>query len=364
MRLRTAFSKIIHDLILLNRKLFRLALFARQFFSGWRINRNPSKDINRILLIRLQRLGDLMMTKPVIDSIRRKYPNANIDIITATSAKLLQPLFIDNIDDWYCYDSSLYQADASDSAQKSSLAKALGEYDLIVEFDGDLFTLGLVRAIRPCRYLSRGFTRFNEILQGKKRQESQLELLSMIAEIDIHDFTRSKLGTEKRQKVIEIHPFSGARIRDLEPQFWGELILELKSALPDFQIKLTGYGNEKSAVAALARETQSTVYVNDRDVLHRTFRQTVALVICPDTFTMHFAAGLGTPVIALFGPQAPERYSSFYPTVHSIYHRVSCSPCGYNNFGIDFCPYNKRCTQLITVGEVVRKAKELLHDLH
>jgi len=79
---------------------------------------------------------------------------------------------------------------------------------------------------------------------------------------------------------------------------------------------------------------------------------------------MHFAASLGAPVIALFGPQTPARFSDFYPTVHSIYHQVSCSPCGYNNFGIDFCPYGKQCTQLITVDEVVAKAKEILSHMH
>jgi len=363
-RIPTTFSKLLHDIVLIKRKSSRLVLLVRQFIRGNRINQERLRAVNRILLIRLQRLGDLMMTRPVIVTIRKEYPEAEIDIVTAPSVKILQPLFVEEIDNWFCYDSPLFQSCASSNGHRTALTNELNGYDLIIDFDGDPFTLGLARALRPRRYLSRGLTRINEIRHRRERRDSQLELLSMISEVDIHEMKQPSPEAEERKKQIEIHPFSGANIRDMDPKFWPELIVELKKTLPDFQIVLTGYGKEAPAVAALAQDTQSSVYVNDRDDLHRSFRQTVALVICPDTFTMHFAASLGAPVIALFGPQTPARFSDFYPTVHSIYHQVSCSPCGYNNFGIDFCPYGKQCTQLITVDEVVAKAKELLSHMH
>ena len=363
-RVRTAISKFLYDIVLINRKLFRAPLFLGQFALGRRFNRQASRAVKRILLVRLQRLGDLMMTKPVISALHEEYPGATIDIITASSVRILQQLFAKEIDNWYSYESSLYQPRASARAERAALRRSLRQYDLVIDFDGDFFTLNVARALKPNRYLSRGLTRISEAIHHRERRDAQLELLFMIAGVEWREKEQSGMRTAVRQRLIEVHPFSGAGIRDPEPQFWRELIAELQNTFDDYQIMLTGYGKEEPVVAALAEETRSNVYADDSDVLHQRFRQNVALVICPDTFTMHFAAHLGTPVIALFGPQSPARYCDFYPTVHPIYHPVACSPCGYNNFGIDFCPREKRCLRSITVTEVVQKAEELLRDSH
>ena len=362
MRIRTAISKFLHDIALVNRKLFRVPLFLGQFALGRWLNRGAAGPVKRILLFRLQRLGDLMMSKPVITALHEAYPGATIDIITASSVKILQPLFAGQIDSWYSYDSSLYQPRRSARAERVALRDSLQGYDLIIDFDGDYFSLNVARALQPNRYLSRGLTRVSEAIRGGERRDAQLELLFTIAGLEHRERKQTETSPAARQKLIEIHPFTGAGIRDPEPQFWRELIAELQGTFDDYRIMLTGYGKEAPIVAELAKETQVTMYADDSDVLHQRFRQNVALVICPDTFTMHFAAHLGTPVIALFGPQSPARYCDFYPSVHPIYHAVACSPCGYNNFGIDFCPRDKRCLQSITVTEVVQKAKELLRD--
>ena len=362
MQVKTIFSRIYYDCVLFYRKLIRVPFFFVQYALGKRINRREPQTINRVLLVRLQRLGDLMMTKPVISALREKYPEATIDILTASSVGILQPLFEHEIDNWYSYDSPMYQHPGSTRGKRTELRRILQGYDLIIDFDGDYFTVSIARMLRPGRYLSRGLTRVSQKLQRQEQGDGQLDLLFKIARLerqpDLHRGTRSV----QRRKIIEIHPFTGARIRDPEPLFWRELIAELKNSLGDFKIVLTGYGKEAAAVASLAEETQSSVYSDDNDELHERFRQTAALVICPDTFTMHFAAYLGTPVIALYGPQSPARFSDFYPTVHAIYHAVPCSPCGYNNFGVDFCPRKNRCLQSITVAEVVDKAKQLLRD--
>jgi len=303
-----------------------------------------------------------MMTKPVISGLQKKYPGAMIDILTASSVRIMQPLFADEIDNWYSHDSSLYQSRASSRAETEDLRRSLQRYDLIIDFDGDYFTLDVARALKPNRYLSRGLTRISEAILRRELAESQLELLFTIAGLDRCISGQLENRTAARHKIIEIHPFSGASVKDPEPQFWRNLIFELQVTFEDFQIMLTGYGKETAAVEALADETRTTVYADESDVLHKRFRQNVALVICPDTFTMHFAAHLGTPVIALFGPQSPSRFCDFYPSVFPIYHAVPCSPCGYNNFGIDYCPHEKRCIQSITVTEVLQKAKDLLRE--
>jgi 3-deoxy-D-manno-octulosonic-acid transferase/heptosyltransferase-1 len=51
------------------------------------------------------------------------------------------------------------------------------------------------------------------------------------------------------------------------------------------------------------------------------------VVVSTDTGPMHLAAAVGTPVVALFGPTAPNRTGP-YGAVHTVLrHAVSCSPC-------------------------------------
>jgi len=51
------------------------------------------------------------------------------------------------------------------------------------------------------------------------------------------------------------------------------------------------------------------------------------LLLCNDSGMMHVAAGIGKPVVALFGATDPVRTAPDGPKVHLIYHPADCSPC-------------------------------------
>jgi len=51
------------------------------------------------------------------------------------------------------------------------------------------------------------------------------------------------------------------------------------------------------------------------------------LLLCNDSGTMHLAAGIGKPVVALFGATNPVRTAPDGAKVHLIYHPADCSPC-------------------------------------
>src|ERR1019366_6357957 len=46
-----------------------------------------------------------------------------------------------------------------------------------------------------------------------------------------------------------------------------------------------------------------------------------------DTGTMHMAAALGTPVVALFGPTSHESFGPLGDLNHTLQGKASCSPC-------------------------------------
>jgi len=91
----------------------------------------------------------------------------------------------------------------------------------------------------------------------------------------------------------------------------------------------------------------------------------VNLLISNDSGPMHLAVSLDTPVVALFGPEIPERFGPrgmkhiiFYPDIY-------CSPC-LNVYNQKTAPCNgdNRCMRMILPEEVYRAIKEkYLHGL-
>ncbi|MDX8413122.1 MAG: lipopolysaccharide heptosyltransferase II [Mariprofundales bacterium] len=80
------------------------------------------------------------------------------------------------------------------------------------------------------------------------------------------------------------------------------------------------------------------------------------LLLCNDSGTMHVAAGIGMPVVALFGATDPVRTAPDGSKVHLIYHPAACSPCLQRECGVTGHP----CLQAIAASEVLAACQELL----
>jgi heptosyltransferase II len=76
-----------------------------------------------------------------------------------------------------------------------------------------------------------------------------------------------------------------------------------------------------------------------------------------DTGTMHLAAHLGVPTIALFGSTEPALTGPTGAGHTVIRHHVECSPCFLRE-----CPIDFRCMKLISVSEVVDAVERVLND--
>jgi len=75
-----------------------------------------------------------------------------------------------------------------------------------------------------------------------------------------------------------------------------------------------------------------------------------------DTGTMHLAAALGVPTVAIFGSTEPDFTSPIGGGVHRIIrHKVDCSPCFLRE-----CPIDYRCMLRIEPGLVAREMTSLL----
>jgi len=71
------------------------------------------------------------------------------------------------------------------------------------------------------------------------------------------------------------------------------------------------------------------------------------LLLTNDTGTMHLAAHLGVPVLAIFGSTEDRLTGPLGPASRVLRHHVPCSPCFLRE-----CPLDFRCMQAVTVEEV------------
>jgi heptosyltransferase-2 len=80
------------------------------------------------------------------------------------------------------------------------------------------------------------------------------------------------------------------------------------------------------------------------------------LLITNDSGTMHLAAALGTPVVAVFGSTEPDLTGPLGGRSRVIRHRIECSPCFDRT-----CRFGHyRCMKLVEVSEAAAAAMEII----
>ncbi len=107
-----------------------------------------SDAVNNILLIRIDQIGDIVMTRPAIRALRKKFPDAKIDLLISRVSK---PLFDDEpaLNEIIPFENNWFVKDVSWSAclkEALSLIQILRmrNYDVAVDFRGDLRSLFLI----------------------------------------------------------------------------------------------------------------------------------------------------------------------------------------------------------------------------
>jgi ADP-heptose:LPS heptosyltransferase len=83
--------------------------------------------------------------------------------------------------------------------------------------------------------------------------------------------------------------------------------------------------------------------------------RTCAALVTNDTGTMHLAASLGIPVVAIFGSTEPRLTGPLGEGHRVLRHHVECSPCFLRD-----CPLDFRCMKSVQVDEVTAALRQVL----
>jgi ADP-heptose:LPS heptosyltransferase len=79
------------------------------------------------------------------------------------------------------------------------------------------------------------------------------------------------------------------------------------------------------------------------------------LLLTNDTGTMHLAALLGVPVVAIFGSTEPRLTGPLGDSHIILRHHVECSPCFLRE-----CPIDFRCMKAVSTQEVADAVLSIL----
>ena len=341
--------------------------------------------LRRILLVRLDNLGDVLLTTPAFRAVRQALPDAHLALLAGSAGCEVARLNPD-IDE-----TILYQAPSEDVYFRlpQDPERELAAVQMLQKrnFDAAIIFTSYKQSALPAAYLcylagiplraAGSFEgpgsllthrhRYEETVPPKHESLRGLELVNFLGfppgepEMVLVPREGDEEGTAKLleqhgvERFILVHPGASASSRAYPAELYSVVIEELsrQGGLP---VLVTGGPGEED----LSRRVAGSAGI---DVGGETnFGQFAALVgraevvVTNNTGTTHVASALKRPVVTVFaGTNPPEQWGPWRTPHRLLTHPVPCAPC-YKRV----CPIGHECLTAISPHSVVRAALDLL----
>ena len=329
----------------------------------------------KILAIQFKYFGDAVLMTPSLRALREHFPGGELHVLVPEKiAPLLQPLpWLDRV--W----PLPHQRGSAALRRTWPAIRALRRerFDRSVDFASNdrgaiaSFLVGARQRLgwaEPGGFLGRRFCYNQRVAPENKLEHESARLARLLSAWDI---TPSTLTTE-----IHYNPELAAVAKELVPP--GKIICHIASSqlkkewpLPhwaalhqlaaDAGMKLvfgTGVGaREEALLREFKRQAPGAAVLEPVPdlALYLAVLQQARAFVSGDTGPLHFAAGLGVPTLALFGPSSPGQWAPIGQR-HRFLTGVSCT-CG--NVGI--CESPRHCLAAIAPEQVFAELKKLTH---
>jgi heptosyltransferase-2 len=173
----------------------------------------------------------------------------------------------------------------------------------------------------------------------------------------------TNLGISKTDRLVGIHPGATWPTKRWLKERFAELCTQLKNA--GFTPVLIG-GPGDADLGQFIETRAHVVNLISRTNLSdlKAIIGQMRLLVTNDSGPMHLAAGLGIPVVAIFGATTKELGFFPYGDGHEVVEaELACRPCGLH--GAKSCPESHfLCMRLITVEEVFAACQRVLRLAH
>lgn len=342
---------------------------------------NPD-EIKKILVIRNDHLGDVLMTLPAFFELQKAFPLAQYDFIAAEE---VVPLLkkIKSIDKIIPFKNHWYSNASSKEIKKEAreIFKQIKQnrYDLAIDFRGDLRNIFWMRGARIPFRIAYGITGGKFLLTHCPRYPNKLHqihvnfhlLKSLGIQTKLESNSFSYTWDEKKAlfdklppkwqssevKKIVIHPSAGC-----PSKIWPHesMTLLIQRLIQDNTHKIILIGTEKEKASADFSQFSTS---NVLDLRGKTKIEELPILfdyadlfIGHDSGPSHLAAYQGTPLVILFsGANDPSVWCPWAEKMDLMTFSVPCSPCESK-----ICPLGHHdCLKKISVEKIhlaVRKS--------
>lgn len=366
----------------------------------------------RILLVRPDHLGDLLMTTPILDAIRTQVPDAHITMmvgpwsqeVVARHPALNQMLT--------CAFPGFRRAAQKPLAPYMLLFKTArqlrqGHYDLALNLRPDfwwgdalLYLAGIPRrtgyAIEPgapfqthslpfaqhehatvsnLRLVSAGLQTIGQAALDKPFTPARYPLIfrpdrqeQAWADERLHQH-----GINEQTPIIIIHPGSGAAVKLWRSQGWSHVanLLSTSQNFPEpARIILTGSPQERPLLDEIARDLKVQPIICDQQSVGQlaALLQRAQLVLGVDNGPLHFAVAQNSPSLRIFGPTDVQIFGPWGdPQRHVVLvaqqHCAGCPaiPCGRLDFRTDELAAHP-CVRNVSDQQVMETIRRLIQS--
>jgi len=371
------------------------ALRAGAAVARLRPRRPAPAEPRRVLLLRLERIGDFLMTLGAIAAARRRAPSAEIDLVVGSWNEALARL-APGVDRCETLDAPWLARGQAGATLGALVGRARGwrrhGYDLAINFEPDIRSnalMALSGAPRrvgfrsggggplltdacdydPTSHSAANARRLVDLALPRVEASPTLESTERdVPRLELPDEARRRaeaLLSSARRPLVGVHASGGRPVKQWEPGRFGEVAARL-ARLHAATIVLTGTEGDRALVDAVKAGLPAEVSVMDLtgrlDVVDlAAVLERLDLFVTGDTGPMHLAAAVGTPIVAIFGPSDHARWGPLTPSARILTTELWCRPCNRIRLPPERCTgVTPDCLVGIEVEDVCRAAGELL----
>ena len=349
----------------------------------WRAARN-------LLAIRLDNLGDVLVTTPAIHAIRRSLPEARLTLLASPAGAQAGRLNPD-LDEVIVYEAPWvdpWSRLPHDSGREQTMVACLRER----AFDAAIVFTSFRQSPLPAAYLcyladvplrlaasidgpgsllttrhKHPPTMMHEVERGLDLVGAvglRTEDLDLVLRVPPAARPRAESRWRGGEPLVVVHPGCTMPARTYPSELYVEVI-DLLARRLGARLVRTGSEQERDLVDWIftrlgPRARRST----ERVAGELEFPDLCALIEAADltitnnTGPMHVAAAVKTPVVALFAlTNPPEQWGPWRVPHRLLFHEVPCRLC-YSRV----CPHGQECLRLVRPGDVLAAAVDLLDD--
>ncbi len=346
------------------------------------------QDVAHVLCVRLDAMGDVLMTEPAIRAIKDSNRNRRVTLLTSQSGAEAAKL-IPSINEVIVYDAPWMKAsEARNESRDFELISKLRTMSLDAAFIFTVYSQSPLPAAlsaylagiplrtahcreNPYQLLTHWLSDPEPTKFVRHEVERQLELVKAAGFVSLDDRIRLSVPSQARGAVgarlqrcgldfldpwLIVHPGSRAISRQYPARYFAAALRTL-SIRHGFQAVFTGDESEKPLVEAIreAMKWPSISLCGQLSIEELAAAiQEAPLLLSNNTGPVHLAAGTGTPVVDLYALTNPQHMPWQIPS-RVLYHDVSCRFC-YKSI----CPEgHHHCLTLVAPSEVVEAVVDL-----